>query len=43
MLANVTVKYFFPQTARERFPDTSLSSIANEGGDRVIQVPLVML
>jgi len=26
------------QTARERFPDTSLSSIANEGGDRVIQV-----
>jgi len=26
------------QTARERFPDTSLSSIANERGDRVIQV-----
>merc|ERR1712130_457344 len=26
------------QTARERFPDTSLSSINNEEGDRVIQV-----
>ena len=28
----------FQQTARERFPEASLSSKSNEAGDRVIQV-----